>query len=128
MPARIVLPGANVVGGKIVQSRRHKFGVSARGERTVGGVVFHSKKEAKRWLALCGMAERGEISGLRRQVKFPLEVCGRIVANYVADFVYETGGASVVEDVKSPPTRKLEAYRIKRALMLACRGVVIVET
>jgi len=33
----------------------------------------------------------------------------------------------VIEDVKSPVTRKLPAYRLKKRLMLACHGITIVE-
>lgn len=70
------------------------------------GHSWDSKKEYNRWLVLCDMQKAGEISGLARQVRFPLHVNGIQVATYIADSVYyrtETGEL-VVEDVKS--TRK----------------------
>jgi hypothetical protein len=41
--------------------------------------------------------------------------------------VYEVGGKTVVEDVKSPATVKLPEYRIKKALMKAVHDVDIQE-
>jgi hypothetical protein len=92
------------------------------------GIRFDSKKEATRWWQLRAMETQGQISNLRRQVRFPLEVAGWLVCTYVADFVYIDGaGMEVVEDAKSEYTRKLPVYAIKKKLMLACLGVVIRE-
>src|SRR3990172_3854168 len=49
-----------------------------------------------------------------------------IAKGYNPDFSYRKSGL-VVEDVKSPVTRKLPAYRLKKKLMLACYGITIVE-
>ena len=51
----------------------------------------------------------GLISDLQLQVRF--EICPKKYANkraryYVADFVYTENGQKVIEDVKSPITRK----------------------
>jgi hypothetical protein len=91
---------------------------------------FQSKKEARRWDALWLMHRGGLISRPQRQVPYPLAVAGVHVCEYRADFVYEEppGGPRVVEDVKSPHTRRLEPYRIKKALMLAILGIAIRET
>lgn len=63
------------------------------------GTVFHSKSEMMRWHTLKLWQLAGHIRNLKRQVKFPLEGHGvKIltekgqVANYTADFVYETKG------------------------------------
>lgn len=74
---------------------------------------------------LCEESRRGVISGLRRQVSFRLVVNGVKVCRYVADFVYIRGGVRVVEDVKGFRDR---VYKLKARLMLACYGVVILET
>lgn len=71
-------------------------------------INFDSGAEAGRWHQLLMLQDRGEISGLRRQVSFDLlaarELDGRTVpakvVRYVADFVYERGGERVIEDVK----------------------------
>lgn len=94
-----------------------------------GGVKFDSKREMKRWHELVQMQVRGEISELELQVPFvlaePVVIAGRKrpALRYVADFVYEMGGETVIEDVKG---RVTEGYRIKRHLM-AARGLTIVE-
>jgi hypothetical protein len=41
--------------------------------------------------------------------------------------VYLEGGGRVVEDVKSPVTRRLPVYRLKRRLLAALYGIVIRE-
>jgi hypothetical protein len=94
---------------------------------TLDGETFDSAKEAKRWTELKMLEAAGEIRSLRRQVTFPLEVNGRVVARYIADAVYERDGRIVVEDTKSPVTRKLPVYRLKYKLMQACHGVEIHE-
>ena len=105
-------------------AKRNKYGSRAT---VVDGVRFDSRKEAKRWQLLKAMEESGEITRLRRQVRFDLAVNGIAVCAYVADAVYERGGATVVEDVKSAPTRRNRAYRIKRKLMRAVWGIEIQE-
>lgn len=103
--------------------------------KSLSGEQFDSKRERARYRQLGLMQTAGVISGLRRQVRYQLlptlrradgkaEVC----VNYVADFVYEQDGKLVVEDVKSPPTRKLPAYVLKRKLMLFVHGITLKET
>lgn len=93
------------------------------------GIKFDSKREMKRWHELVQMQVRGEISELELQVPFilaePVVIAGRKrpALRYVADFVYEQDGNTVVEDVKG---RITEGYRIKRHLM-AARGITIKE-
>ncbi|MDR5856627.1 DUF1064 domain-containing protein [Caballeronia sp. LZ062] len=95
----------------------------------IGGIKFDSKREMKRWHELVQMQARGEIAELELQVPFvlaePVVIAGRKrpALRYVADFVYEKGGETVIEDVKG---RVTEGYRIKRHLM-AARGLTIVE-
>jgi hypothetical protein len=95
---------------------------------TVDGINFASKKEANRWMELTILERAGAIQSLRRQVRFPLSVNGQLVCTYVADAVYVENGHEVVEDTKSPVTRKLPVYRIKMKLLRAIHGVAIRET
>lgn len=94
-----------------------------------GGIKFSSRREMRRWHELVQMQARGEISELELQVPFvlaePVVIAGRKrpALRYVADFVYEQGGQTIVEDVKG---RATEGYRIKRHLM-AARGITIKE-
>lgn len=96
------------------------------------GIVFASKREAGRYAALKMLQEAGIISGLRRQIPYVLidtqRINGKVVERrcaYVADFVYEQDGQTVVEDCKGVRT---EAYKIKRKLMLKIYGIRIKET
>ena len=108
---------------------------------------FDSIREYNRYLILREMQITGDISTLRRQVKFilipdqyeeSLEVfkkgpkkgekkTGRLLereCSYIADFVYIEGGKTVVEDAKGFRTPE---YIIKRKLMLERYGIQIRE-
>lgn len=96
------------------------------------GIIFDSRKEYRRWVELSLLEKAGEISELRRQVKFVLipaqyELvgftktgkstyrCFERECSYVADFVYKDDqGVEHVEDTKGFKTKD---YIIKRKLM-----------
>lgn len=97
----------------------------------VDGVTFDSKKEAKRYQELRILEKAGEITDLRRQVKFELIPSQRIngkvaerAVEYKADFVYTQDGQTIVEDTKGFRTKD---YIIKRKLMLWVHGIRIRE-
>jgi len=92
----------------------------------VDGIIFQSRKEAKRYQELKLMQRAGLISDLRRQVTFELipKQQGERAVSYIADFVYSEDGQTVVEDVKGVRT---PVYRIKKKLMLWRHGVRIRE-
>jgi hypothetical protein len=95
---------------------------------TVDGIEFPSKREAARYREL-RLAERaGQIHDLRMQVKYPLVVNGVKIGRYTSDFNYMENGVEVVEDVKSPATKKARDYRLRKMLMLALHGIEIRET
>lgn len=113
-----------------------------------GGQVFDSKKEYKRFCELSLLERAGEITNLQRQVPFllipeqrapstevykkgsragqpkPGPVLERKVV-YIADFVYQENGETVVEDTKGIKTKE---YIIKRKLLLYRYGIRIKET
>lgn len=91
----------------------------------VDGLTFDSGKEALRWQELRLLERAGKIRNLERQVKFSLDVNGEHVANYFADFIYDSDGERIVEDCKGMRTRE---YVIKRKLMFAVFGIRILET
>lgn len=112
----------------------------------VDGIIFDSKKEAKRYRELLLMERVGEIQDLRLQYKFVLipaqyedvarysektgkrlkdkRVCVEKECAYIADFVYLQNGRLVVEDTKGFRTAD---YIIKRKLMLREYGIKIQE-
>lgn len=98
---------------------------------TVNGDTFDSRKEYIRYRELVLLQKAGQVSDLKRQVKFELipsqRVNGKVVeraCTYVADFVYTENGKTVVEDTKGFRTKD---YIIKRKLMLFVHGIQIQE-
>lgn len=112
--------------------KRNKYGAK---KTVMFQQVFDSKKEAERWLALRSAEYLGEISELRRQVKFeliPAQVSNGEklrACSYFADFVYlNSAGETVVEDTKG--YRRGAAYdlfMIKKKLMLERFGILVRE-
>lgn len=104
---------------------RNKYG--AKKVRTPDGQVFDSQMEYHRWCELRLLERAGRISGLRRQVKYELipKQDGERACTYVADFVYNEDGKTVVEDCKGFRT---EGYKVKRKLMLWVHNIKIKET
>ena len=110
----------------------------------VDGIIFHSKREAKRYKELLLLEQAGAISNLERQVKYvliptqrELETVGarggihkgKVIEKecaYYADFVYfdREKREIVVEDTKGMRTTD---YVIKRKLMLYRHGIRIRE-
>lgn len=93
----------------------------------VDGILFDSRKEAKRYYELKLLQRAGEISDLQLQVKYELipKQTNERACNYIADFVYQDKtGQVVVEDVKGKRTKE---YVIKRKLMLYQHGIRVVE-
>ena len=108
----------------------------------VGGEVFDSRKEYRRFCELSLLLRAGAITELKRQVEFELIPAqrepdtvgprggvkqGRVIeqkCSYVADFVYKENGKLVVEDTKGFKTKD---YIIKRKLMLWVHGIKIKE-
>lgn len=101
----------------------------------VDGIVFDSKKEAARYSVLKMMEKAGQISHLELQPQFKVEINGKKICTYKADFQYIDKnirgmdgqyGAMVVEDVKG---MKTPVYRLKKKLVEASYpGTVITET
>lgn len=96
------------------------------------GILFDSKKEAKRYAELKLLERTGRIKELRRQVPFTLipkildqnGKCIQRACKYYADFVYKLNGKLVVEDTKGVRTAE---YKIKKKLMLYQHNIIIKE-
>jgi hypothetical protein len=89
------------------------------------GHKFQSKWERDLFLVNLSRQQAGEISDLRLQVTFHLNVNGVHVCDYIADFTYLENGKMIVEDAKGVVT---DVYALKKKLMLACHGIRIRET
>tara|TARA_R100001480_G_scaffold174_3_gene448 strand:+ start:416 stop:721 length:306 start_codon:yes stop_codon:yes gene_type:complete len=90
----------------------------------VDGIMFASKKEAMRYKELKFLLQEQRISDLVLQPKFPIEVCGKKICTYIADFIYNENGIQVIEDVKGVKT---SVYRIKKKLTEAIYNITIKE-
>ena len=108
----------------------------------VDGIVFDSKREAKRYQELVLLERAGKIQHLSRQVKFVLIPTqreqgtigkrggvkqGKLIEKecaYYADFFYMENGVPVVEDAKGYRT---EVFKIKKKLMLYVHGIRVKE-
>lgn len=58
----------------------------------------------------------------------PLVVNGQLVCTFIPDATYFENGKQVIEDTKSPITRKHPVYRIKVKLLKALTGAEVRET
>lgn len=80
---------------------------------------FDSELEAKRYCQLKLLQRAKQISNLRLQVPFLLQESFKKNGkthreiNYIADFVYEENGQTIVEDTKG---MKTETFKIKQKL------------
>lgn len=116
-----------------VQRGRKPRPATKYGNHTVekDGQKYDSVKEYRRFCELQLLQRAGEITELRRQVRYELipaqRIEGKLVeqrCEYIADFVYKQRGAEIVEDTKGVRTKD---YIIKRKLMLWVHGIRIKE-
>ena len=96
---------------------------------TADGIKHDSRKEARRWVELTLLQRAGEISDLKRQVKYEFipKQEGERAVTYIADFVYVDNktGNTVIEDCKG---FKTDVYRLKKKLMQWRYNIKIKET
>lgn len=90
----------------------------------IDGHLFDSKKEGRRYRELLLLQAAGEISHLELQPRYILWE-GRTIRGerlrpitYTADFRYQEGGHTIVEDVKSAPTRRKSDYVMRKKLFM----------
>lgn len=92
----------------------------------INGIMFDSKKEAKRYHELKLLERAGEITCLELQKDFPIEINGKKICKYLCDFHYLDRATNkwVVEDVKG---YKTPVYNLKKKLVEAYWKIKIVE-
>lgn len=98
----------------------------------VDGIKFDSIKEARHYTKLKLLEQAGKIQNLKRQVPFILAPRVKFegatrhkpAIRYVADFVYEQDGQTIVSDAKGVKT---DAYMIKKHLMKSVHDIDILE-
>ena len=104
--------------------------------------TYDSELEYARFIFLSNRQKEGEISGLRRQVEYLLipaqygteirhlktkdkevRVLLERPCSYIADFVYERNGKTIVEDCKGAKAIITETAKIKKKLLLWVHGI-----
>lgn len=106
--------------------KKNKFGAK---KVIIDGIKFDSTKEGNRYLDLKFMEKAGDISCLRLQKKYEFIHNYQKIGSYRADFVYfDKNNKLIVEDVKSPITRKKTDYRLRKKMMKIFFGIEILET
>ena len=123
---------------------------------TIDGIEFQSIKEGNRYCELKLLQRAGKISNLELQKKYELipaqyetvetgeyykvgakkgqpktkQVCIEQSVCYIADFVYQENGQTVVEDVKGfrdPASATYAKFVLKRKLMLYIHKIKVKE-
>lgn len=99
--------------------------------------TFDSVREHDRYQQLALLERAGAIQNLRVQVKYPLlpkqirsDGKAERGVSYIADFVYEKDGETVVEDSKgyrNPGAATYATFALKRKLMLYIHGITVRE-
>ena len=123
---------------------------------TIDGIKFQSIREGNRYCELKLLQKAGKIKNLELQKRYKLipayydvvetgelykvgskkgqpktkKVCVEQAADYIADFVYEENGKTVVEDAKGfrdPSSATYAKFALKRKLMLWVYDIRIKE-
>lgn len=127
IPLKQARRGAFGLDGFAVE-RRGRFAVSSREARTVGETTFDSKAEAVRFAELQLLQRAGRIACLEVQPTWVVEIAGKRLCRYTADFSYlDAHGHPVIEDVKSSGTAKDAAYRLRKKAAELAHGITVVE-
>lgn len=113
-----------VSNGLMPEKKKNKYHAK---KMEVDGHLFDSTHEAIRYGELRLLHLTGKIQNLRLQVPYLLipksEYGGKI--EYIADFVYEENGETIIEDAKGVRT---PVYRLKKRLIAELYGIRIKET
>lgn len=114
---------------EVMNSKKQKPNKYQNTKVNVAGEAYDSKKEVKRHGQLKLLLQAGEILFIARQVEFLITIEGQKLCSYYADFVYIQlpSRSLVVEDCKSPATRNLPAYRIKKKALFLQHEITIKE-
>ncbi len=97
-------------------TRRNKYGVSKKEDRTIDGITFASKREMDRYCELKLLERSGAIKKLELQPRFDIHVNGIFCGFWKGDFQYEDKSGVTIEDSKGFRT---PIYNLKKKLIEA---------
>lgn len=95
-------------------------------DECASGHLHDSKMEARRCADLTALEAVGRITHLEQQPEFRVEINGKLVCRYIADFQYRMAdsGLPIVEDVKGMQT---PVFNLKRKLVEAAYPGLVVS-
>ena len=111
--------------GKREPKKKNKYNAK---KVVIDGIPFDSTGEGNRYQELKLQESCGLVTDIETQPRFDINVNGKYIAFYEADFRYKKNGKTVVEDFKSPVTKKNPVYRLKKKLVEAIYNIFILET
>lgn len=86
------------------------------------GIVFASKREARRYQELRLLQRAGQIRNLALQPTYTITINGEVICKVILDFQYEENGQTVIEDSKGMDN---PLSRLKRKLVEAQYGIKV---
>lgn len=109
----------------VAPKRPPKYGNEAK---TVDGIWFRSKAEAQYYIGLKWREKAGQVTNVKRQVRYKLAIEGRLICEYVSDFEFDEDGKHHVVDVKGwKAGGAYRLFQIKAALMKIIHGIEVEE-
>ncbi len=97
------------------KKKRGRYKVVPPERRTMDGVVFDSEAEMKRFADLQMLERAGEISDLRRQISYDIEINGQHFCTYTSDHEYlDKTGTPIIEEFKTEFSKREQAYSLRR--------------
>ena len=90
----------------------------------IDNITFDSQAEGRYYQTLKLMLASGDITDLEVHPTFPIEVNGKKICTYEADFMYMESGVLKVDDVKGVRT---DVYSLKKKLVEALYDLKINE-
>mgnify|MGYP001599522917 FL=1 len=91
----------------------------------VDGIRFASKREAAAYSELKLLEKVGAVANVELQPRYEIEVNGRKICDYVADFRYLDGGKFGKLTVADAKGFQTPVFRLKRKLMSAVFGIEV---
>ena len=91
-----------------------------------GGIIayFGSKLEQRYWVKFKLMEKSGAITGLHRQIRYPIVINGKTVGHYVADFIFYDKHEKRVR-VLDAKGQEIEAQKFRRKCAEACNDIEV---
>lgn len=111
------------------KTKKPRFNVAPKEQRTADGIVFDSRREMNRYLELKILERAGLIEDIVCQHVFVMYINGELFCEYTADFLYfdVDKKCDIVEDVKSSGTQKDAAYRLRKKAAELYHNIKVIE-